>query len=149
MGFRQSLNKYENLSENVRLQTLQTILALSYILYYLLVVVTTSLRMTNRLLSKLKNKVSYRDYKRTQQGVPNKLLSYLYDTYMVHTNNKYSYPKVHVPYINAPCVYYEVNMLLTCILTSFFLLLLPKSRLMTLCDCSHILLYYPRKKKKI
>jgi len=30
----------------------------------------------------------YRDYKRTQQGVPNILLPYFYYRYMVHANNK-------------------------------------------------------------
>jgi len=44
------------------------------------VVATTSLRMTNRPLSKLKSKVSYEDYKRTQQGVSDELLHYLYNT---------------------------------------------------------------------
>ena len=52
------------------------------------VVATTSLRTTNRPLSKLKSKVSHGDHKRTQQGVSNKLLSYLYNIYMVCANNK-------------------------------------------------------------
>ena len=44
------------------------------------VVVTTSLRITNRLLSKLKSEVSHRDHKKIQQGVLNELLYYLYNT---------------------------------------------------------------------
>jgi len=52
------------------------------------VVVTTSLRTTNRLLSKLKNIISCKDYKRTQQGVFNELLLYLYNIYIVYANNK-------------------------------------------------------------
>ena len=40
--------------------------------------VTTSLKTTNRPLSKLKSKLSYRNYKRTQQGVPNVFLHYIY-----------------------------------------------------------------------
>ena len=46
--------------------------------YPTLVVATTSLRMINKLLSKLKGKVSHRDHKRTQQEVPNAFLHYLY-----------------------------------------------------------------------
>ena len=42
------------------------------------VVATTSLRMTNRPLNKLKSKVSHRDHKRTQQGVLNVFLHYIY-----------------------------------------------------------------------
>ncbi len=38
----------------------------------------TSLRMTNRPLNKLKSKVSHRDHKRTQQGVLNVFLHYIY-----------------------------------------------------------------------
>jgi len=49
---------------------------------------TPSLRTTNRPLSKLKIKVSHRNHKKTQQEVSNKLLSYLYDTYIVHADDK-------------------------------------------------------------
>ena len=49
---------------------------------------TTSLKTTNRPLSKLKNEVSCRNYKRTQQGVSDELLLYLYDIYIVHAINK-------------------------------------------------------------
>ena len=34
--------------------------------------------MTNKLLSKLKSEVSYGDHKKTQQGVSNVFLSYIY-----------------------------------------------------------------------
>ena len=44
----------------------------------MLVVATTSLRTTNSALSKLIDKVSYENYKRTQQGVSNVFLHYLY-----------------------------------------------------------------------
>ena len=40
------------------------------------VIATTSLKITNKPLSKLKSKVSHRDHKRTQQEVPTKLLPY-------------------------------------------------------------------------
>ena len=43
--------------------------------------------MTNRPLSKLKSIVFHEDYKRTQQEVSNKLLSYLYK-YIACINNK-------------------------------------------------------------
>ena len=52
---------------------------------------TTSLRMTNRLLSKLKSIVSYRDHKRTQQEVLDVLLLYLYNRYIVCAIVKYTY----------------------------------------------------------
>ena len=44
------------------------------------VVVTTSLRITTKPLSKLKSKVFCRNYKRTQQEVPAVFLHYLYNT---------------------------------------------------------------------
>jgi len=44
--------------------------------------------MTNKLLSKLKSEVSHGNYKRTQQGVSNELLPYLYYTCMVCVNDK-------------------------------------------------------------
>jgi len=44
----------------------------------MLVVATISLRTTNSALSKLIDKVSYENYKRTQQEVPNVFLHYLY-----------------------------------------------------------------------
>jgi len=44
--------------------------------------------MTNKPLIKLKGKVSHRDHKRTQQGVSDELLFYLYYTCMVHANDK-------------------------------------------------------------
>jgi len=59
-------------------------------------VATTSLRITNSILSKLIGEVSYGDYKRTQQKVPNALLSYLYNRYIVCTNNKYAYSNVYI-----------------------------------------------------
>ena len=49
---------------------------------------TTSLRITNRLLSKLKSIVSCEDHKRTRQGVSNAFLYYLYNIYMVCADNK-------------------------------------------------------------
>ena len=52
------------------------------------VIATTSLKITNKPLSKLKSKVSHRDHKRTQQEVPTKLLPYWYYICMVHVNNK-------------------------------------------------------------
>jgi len=54
----------------------------------LAIVTTTSLRITNRLLDKLKKVVSHRDDKRTQQEVSNGFLSYLYYIYIICANNK-------------------------------------------------------------
>ena len=52
------------------------------------VVATTSLRMTNRPLSKIKSKVSHEDHKKTQQEVSDTFLHYLYKyTWSVLTIN--------------------------------------------------------------
>ena len=78
------------------------------------VVATTSLRVTNKLLiNKLKSIVSYGNYKRTWQGVPNTLLPYFYNRYMVCANNKYAYSNVHV----LSWVYHTVFTRQTCFLT--------------------------------
>ena len=58
--------------------------------------VITSLKTTNNLLNKLISEIFYGDHKRTQQEVPNELLSYLYDIYMLGADDKYSHPKVYV-----------------------------------------------------
>jgi len=63
-------------------------------MYY--IVVTTSLRIINSALSKLIGKVFYRDHKKTWQEVPNILLPYLYNRYIVCANNKYAYPNIYV-----------------------------------------------------
>ena len=57
----------------------------------IVVIATTSLKITNSILSKLVGKVSYMDHKRTWQEVPNALLPYLYNKYIVYTHNKYAY----------------------------------------------------------
>jgi len=44
--------------------------------------------MVNSTLSKLINEVSYGDHKRTQQGVLNVFLHYLYNRYMVYASDK-------------------------------------------------------------
>jgi len=54
----------------------------------LFVIVTTSLRTTNNILSIIISKVSYRNYKRTWQEVSNELLSYLYNTSSDCYNNR-------------------------------------------------------------
>ena len=61
---------------------------------------TTSLRITNRLLSKLKKVVSYGNYKRTWQEVADILLSYLYNRYIVCANNKYAYSNVYTLFLS-------------------------------------------------
>jgi len=45
---------------------------------------------------------------------------FLYNTYMVHANDKSPYPNVHTLSISVLYIYYKINMLLTCILMSFF-----------------------------
>ena len=58
------------------------------------VMAITSLRMTNSTLSKLISKVSHIDHKRTWQEVPNALLFYLYNRYIVHAHDKYAYHNI-------------------------------------------------------
>ena len=60
--------------------------------------------MTNKPLSKLKSEVSYRDHKRTWQGVSNELLSYLYYTCIVHASFS-----IHMLSISPPYCYYKTN----------------------------------------
>ena len=55
----------------------------------LLYIVATIVKTTNRLLSKLKDKVFYRNHKGTWQGVSNVFLYYLYKRVMVCANGKY------------------------------------------------------------
>jgi len=81
------------------------------------VVATISHKILKAILSKLKVKVSHVNYKRTQQEASNELLHYLYK-------------------------YYEINILLTYTLISFFLPLLLESRPMTL---YYVKLLNPRK----
>jgi len=44
--------------------------------------------MVNSILSNLTRWEFHGDHKRTQQGVPNVLLSYLYYEYMIYASNK-------------------------------------------------------------
>jgi len=60
------------------------------------VMAITSLRMTNSTLSKLISKVSHIDHKRTWQEVPNALLFYLYNRYIVCAHDKYAYHNIDV-----------------------------------------------------
>jgi len=73
------------------------------------VMTTTSLKTTNSVLSKLIGKVSYRDYKRTQQEVSDALLPYLYNRYIVYTNNKYIYPNIYVLFMSLLHYFYKVK----------------------------------------
>ena len=52
------------------------------------VIATTSQRRPIVLLSKLIDKISYRNYKRTWQEVSNVFWHYWYNRYIVYTNNK-------------------------------------------------------------
>ena len=78
-------------------------------MYY--IVVTTSLRIINSALSKLIGKVFHRDHKKTWQEVPNILLPYLYNRYIVCANNKYAYPNIHVLSMSPLHCSYKTNML--------------------------------------
>jgi len=73
------------------------------------VVTTTSLRITNSALSKLIDKVFHGDYKKTWQKVPNLLLPYLYNRYIVCANNKYAYPNIHVLFMSLLYCSYKTN----------------------------------------
>ena len=74
-------------------------------------IITQSSKSLSRILS--------RDYKRTQQGVSAKLLSYLYRLHMVCATNNYFCPNVHASSISALYVYYKVAVQLTHFLMSF------------------------------
>ena len=65
--------------------------------------------MTNSILSKLIGKVFYRNYKKTQQGVSDVLLPYLYNRYIVHANNKYAYPNIYILSISSLYYFHKVN----------------------------------------
>ena len=83
--------------------------------------------------------------KKTQQGVPYKLLPYLYNTYMVHAYDKQSYPKVYMLFIGPPYYYHKINMFLDIIVlvssTTF------QTYNITSCDHGHMPLHYTRKTK--
>ena len=46
------------------------------------------IKTNNNMISKSISRISSRNYKRTQQEVPNVLLLYLYYRYIVYANNK-------------------------------------------------------------
>ena len=78
--------------------------------------------------SKSLSRISSGDHKRTQQGVSARLLLYLYKLHMGHATNNYSCLNIHVSSISAPCIHYEVAMLLTCFLILFIQTTLVHSR---------------------
>ena len=57
-------------------------------MFVLCVVATTSQKTNSNTSNKSLNRISSGDHKRTQQGVPNVLLPYLYKVLMVGANNK-------------------------------------------------------------
>ena len=63
-------------------------------------------KTVNSMLSKLMNKVSHEDYKRTQQGVSDVFLYYIYIYYYYKF-----YPKLYVSSISPPYHYHKTNML--------------------------------------
>ena len=115
----------------------------------MLVVETISLRMTNSILSKLIDEVSHGDYKRTQQEVSNVFLPYLYNRYIVHANDKYTYPNVYTLSMSPPYCFHKVNMFPDIIVLN------PSTTFQTYdfisceisCNCSHVSLHHPRKRK--
>jgi len=113
------------------------------------VVATTSPRMTNSTLSKLRDKVSHGNYKRTQQGVPNALIPYLYNRYMVHANDKYMYSNVHILSISSSHYSHKTNTFYDIIVLDSFITFQTYD--LILCDIphdsSHILLHHLRELK--
>ena len=81
------------------------------IICLLSIVATTSLKTVNRLLSKLKKIVFCGNYKRTQQGVHNILLFYLYNRYMVCANNKYTYSNIHILFMSLLYYFHKINII--------------------------------------
>jgi len=53
--------------------------------------------------------MSYGNHKRTWQRVPNALLSYLYNRYMVYTNDKYIYSNVYTLFISSLYHFHKIN----------------------------------------
>jgi len=112
-------------------------------------VATTSLRMTNSILSKLIGKVSCENYKRTWQGVPNTLLPYLYNRYMICANDKYTYSNVHMLFMSPPYHFHRVNIFYNIIVLD------PSTIFQTYdfiscdisCDHRHMALHHSRKTK--
>ena len=111
---------------------------------------TTSLSITNSTLSKLIGKTSHGNHKRTQQGVPNALLPYLYNRYIVCANNKYTYPNIHVLFMSSPHCSHKANIF------SNIIVLDPSTTFQTYdliscdtsCDHSHMPLHCPRELKE-
>ena len=58
----------------------------------------------------LKGKYHCGNHKRTWQGVPTVLLSYLYKSSMVHANDKLPYPNIYASSISLPHVFYKDTM---------------------------------------
>ena len=116
----------------------------------IVIVATTSLRMTNNTLSKLIDKVSHMDYKRTWQGVPNALLLYLYNRYMVHAHDKHAYPNVHVLSISLPHCFHKVNMFSDIIVLNSSTIFQTYDLIScdTSCDCNYLSLHCLRKQKQ-
>jgi len=57
-------------------------------MFILCVMATTSQKINSNTSNKSLNRISSGDHKRTQRGVPNVLLLYLYKVLMVYANNK-------------------------------------------------------------
>ena len=97
--------------------------------------VTTSLRMTNKPLSKLKKVVSCNDHKRTQQGVSNA------------ANDKYAYSNIHVLSRSLPHHFHKVNMFSDVIVLDSSTTFQTYDFILydTSYDCGHVSLYHPRK----
>jgi len=108
-----SHNNLENLES--RFENVTTLLNVKFIKdnfpsnLAVVIMTTTSLKTTNSVLSKLIGKVSYKDHKRTQQEVSDALLSYLYNRYMVYTNNKYIYPNIYMLFMSLLHYFHKVK----------------------------------------
>ena len=112
---------------------------------------TTSLRMTNKPLSKLKSIVSHKNHKRTQQGVLDVLLLYLYNRYIVHAIIKYTYSNIHILSMSLLYHFHKANTFLNIIILDLSTIFQTYDLISydTSYDCSHVPLHHLRELIKI
>ena len=101
----QSLKELRKIQRRVAFQIIKTFCILllykvetiaGLIPIYLLLQQSLIIKIDSSTTSRSLNRISSRDYKRTQQEVTNVLLPYLYKVLIVYANNKQSYPNIYV-----------------------------------------------------
>ena len=74
------------------------------------------------------------------------MLPYLYYTYIVHANDKYAYPNVHILSISLPHYFYKINIFSNIIILDLSTTFQTYDFILcdTSCDCGHMPLHHPR-----